>query len=109
MNYLERVVDQLAKDNGIELIPEYKFHPSRKWRFDFADIDNKIAIEVEGGIWVSGRHNRGTGYRNDTIKYNQAAVLGWRILRYCSEDDIAQYFLDDYFALNGYTKATDLE
>lgn len=61
---------------------EYMFHPERKWRFDFAFIKEKIAVEIEGGIYVSGRHTRGAGYEKDMEKYNAATLLGWRVLRY---------------------------
>lgn len=61
---------------------EYKFHPERRWKFDFAWPERKIAIEVEGGIWSRGRHTRGNGYINDCEKYNSAVLLGWRVLRY---------------------------
>ena len=35
---------------------EYKFHPSRRWRFDFAwpALYLRIAVEVEGAIFVAG-------------------------------------------------------
>ena len=65
-----------------EPVREYMFHPSRKWRFDFAWPSKKIAMEIEGGAWISGRHNRGSGFTNDMIKYNAACELGWRVLRY---------------------------
>jgi len=61
---------------------EYRFHPTRKWRFDMAYPDKKIAIEAEGGVWTGGRHTRGGGYTKDAEKYNAAVVLGWRVLRY---------------------------
>jgi|WetSurMetagenome_2_1015567.scaffolds.fasta_scaffold01420_15 very-short-patch-repair endonuclease len=61
---------------------EYKFHPTRKWRFDFCFPENKLAIEIEGGIFSKGRHVRGTGYLEDMKKYNAATLLGYRILRY---------------------------
>lgn len=44
-----------------------------------------IAVEIEGGIWTLGRHSRGKGMENDMIKYNAAAELGWRVLRYSRE------------------------
>lgn len=62
-------------------IAEYPFTPSRRWRFDFAWPDYKIALEIDGGVWVHGRHNRGSGYENDIEKYNAAAILGWAVLR----------------------------
>jgi len=65
-------------------VEEHTFHPGRKWRFDFAFIDQKVAIEVEGGTWSGGRHTRGSGFEKDCEKYNQAAIDGWLVLRYTS-------------------------
>lgn len=76
---------QLLDSAGVLYVREHKFHPSRRWRFDFAIIDKKIAIEVEGGVWARGRHTRGSGYIADATKYNQATILGWRVLRYTSD------------------------
>lgn len=61
---------------------EHKFHQKRKWKFDFANPKIKIAVEKEGGVWLIGRHNRGKGFLNDMEKYNEAAIMGWRVLRY---------------------------
>lgn len=60
---------------------EYRFHPERKWRFDYAWPSRKIALEVEGGVWTNGRHTRGKGFLGDLEKYNTAAAMGWRVLR----------------------------
>lgn len=70
---------------GQPLEPEYKFHPKRKWRFDFAYPPLKIAIECEGGTWANGRHTRGVGFSRDCEKYNAAALLGWRVFRFTSD------------------------
>jgi len=64
-----------------EPLAEYRFHATRKWRFDFAYPDLKLAIEIEGGIWRRGRHNRASGFVRDAEKYNEAAISGWRVLR----------------------------
>ena len=61
---------------------EHRFAPPRKWRFDFAWPSLMLAIEVEGGTWVSGRHNRGRGFEQDCEKYNAAVIRGWRVLRF---------------------------
>ena len=66
----------------IPLIPEYKFHPTRKWRFDFAHVGTKVAIELEGGVYSFGRHQRAEGFLEDMEKYNAALALGWRVFRY---------------------------
>jgi len=60
---------------------EHRFDPPRKWRFDFAWPTKKIALEVEGGVWTGGRHTRGGGFMKDMEKYNQAAIIGWRVVR----------------------------
>ncbi|MEJ7887401.1 DUF559 domain-containing protein [Acinetobacter baumannii] len=64
---------------------EYKFHPTRKWRADFLITGKKILIEVEGGIWSGGRHTRGKGYIGDMEKYNSAAMMGFTVLRFSTE------------------------
>lgn len=66
---------------GPALVQEYRFHPDRLWRFDFAHPDTKTAIEVEGGMWGQGRHNRPQGYAEDCEKYNAAILHGWNVFR----------------------------
>lgn len=65
--------------NGPELKRQHKFHETRKWTFDFAHVETRIAIEIEGGTWINGRHNRGQGYENDREKYNEANFEYWRV------------------------------
>ena len=67
--------------NGPELVREFEFHPERKWRVDFAHIPSRTLIEIEGGIWIQGRHNRGAGFITDIEKYNEATFTGWRLFR----------------------------
>ena len=57
---------------------EFRFHPVRMWRFDFAWPLYKIAVEIEG----RGRHQSFGGFVKDAEKYNRAAIMGWRVLRY---------------------------
>lgn len=67
---------------GLDPVREYEFVEGRKFRFDFAFPAKKIAVEVEGGIWNGGRHSRGSGFEADARKYNRAACLGWKVLRF---------------------------
>lgn len=63
-----------------EAVTEYRFHPTRKWRFDWAIVQCKIAIEQQGGLFVQGRHSRGAGVMRDMEKLNHAVLDGWRVL-----------------------------
>ena len=64
---------------------EYRFHPERRWRFDFAWPPYQIALEIEGGTWVRGRHGRGAGFKEDCEKYNAAVLMGWKVFRVTSD------------------------
>ena len=66
---------------GPELEREFRFHPERKWRADFAHVESRTLIEIEGGIWIQGRHNRPQGFAADIEKYLEAALAGWHVLR----------------------------
>ena len=66
---------------GPELEREFVFHPERKWRADFAHIESRTLVEIEGGIWIQGRHNRPQGFAADIEKYLEAALAGWHVLR----------------------------
>lgn len=87
MKYNPKIVIAYFTQCGLpEPVTEYEFHPTRKWRFDFAWIRQMIALEVEGGTFIAGRHGRGAGMRADMEKYNAAATLGWRVFRVMPEN-----------------------
>ena len=71
---------------GIEIVKEYKFHQTRKWRFDYDFPFLMIAVEVDGGVWTGGRHINPAGYINDMEKLNTAASMGWLVLRITTDD-----------------------
>lgn len=60
---------------------EFKFNPSRKWRFDFAWFEQWFAVEVEGITYDGGRHQRVAGFENDLEKYESAMLHGWTVYR----------------------------
>lgn len=64
---------------------EYRFHPVRKWKFDYCFPWIKLAVEIEGGSGIYGRHQRPGGFKADCEKYNAAALMGWRVLRYSTD------------------------
>ena len=59
---------------------EYKFLKDRRFRMDYAWIEDKVFLEVEGGVWVGG-HTRPSVFVKNLEKYNLAAMNGWRLLR----------------------------
>lgn len=71
---------QIKFTNKPEPMREFRFC-KRLWRFDLAWPERKLAVEVEGGTWTGGRHTTGSGFEKDAEKYNEAIVLGWRVLR----------------------------
>ncbi len=86
MSYLERILAAIIKDEGLpEPQREFRFYGPRRWRSDMAWLEEKLIVEVEGGIHIMGRHNRGAGMAADMVKYNTAALLGYRVLRVSKE------------------------
>jgi hypothetical protein len=64
---------------------EFVFHDRRKWRFDLAWPDVKVAFEKEGMAYVKpgskSRHTTRDGYAGDCCKYNTAQIAGWVVIR----------------------------
>lgn len=81
----EATLAQALKALKIEFVQEYRFCEYRKWRADFHIPGTNLLIEVEGGVRSGGRHVRPQGYINDTEKYNEAAKLGFIVLRFDTE------------------------
>lgn len=78
------------RPGGEDLAREYVFHPTRKWRFDFAFPSAKLAVEIDGRARgnpnTPGRHQTVDGVRKDCEKNNEAVRLGWRVLRFPATD-----------------------
>lgn len=60
---------------------DYRFESSKRWRFDFAWVQAKVALEVEAGLWTGGRHPRPAGFIQDLEKYHTALFHGWQVFR----------------------------
>ena len=80
---------------------EVIFHPKRKWRFDLLYPRKKIAVEIHGGRWIQGGHNRAKGSLNDWEKINEAQSLGFDVYQFASDqiqanDQSAQSFVRYY-------------
>lgn len=93
-----RVRDLLNSNLPVECLDDlhtqYHFHTPKKgekrrrWAFDFAFPTHKVAIECEGGIYLRGRGGWAKGHAHpkrleeDMVKYNTAAIQGWKVLRF---------------------------
>jgi len=80
---LEKILYQISP---YPIKAEYVFHHIRKWRFDWAITELKIAIEYEGVFAKRSRHLSYKGYTGDCDKYNAANILGWKVLRYTAKN-----------------------
>lgn len=61
-------------------VREYVAIPGRRYRLDFAWPVPLVGIEVHGGVWAQGRHQRAAGYMADREKINLLVLAGWRVL-----------------------------
>ena len=80
---LELEFERIARLQGLSgYAIEYRFDPTRRWRFDFAWPEERVAVECDGAVYARGRHTRGYGFEGDCEKLNAATRQGWRVLRY---------------------------
>jgi very-short-patch-repair endonuclease len=79
----EGLEDRMAlalRAERIDFVRQFEFWPTRRWRFDFALMAHRIAIEVQGGTWINGAHSRGSGIERDCEKSAYAVAAGWRVI-----------------------------
>ena len=76
----------VLEDSGLKFIPEFRFHPAREFRFDWALPDLMVAVEYEGIFSEKSGHTTLSGYTKDVVKYNLATKLGWKVLRYTADN-----------------------
>lgn len=70
----------LTRITGVKHEFEYRFAaPDRQWRSDIAFPSVKVAIEIDGGLWTYGRHNRAASMLGDMEKGNGYAARGWLV------------------------------
>jgi len=120
---LERAFDTQFRSLASDLpkpTVHHRFHPTRKWELDRAWPEHLVAAEIEGGIYgrqikchscgavqrarkkdgslgaiirPSYGHASFSRFKTDAEKYNEAAKLGWLILRFIREDILGDPFL----------------
>jgi hypothetical protein len=84
-----------CRSQSLSFTTEHKFHAGRQWKFDWAIVELKIAVEYEGGMFGKPKARRCPVCKElpkvshfaidriirDAEKYNQAAVDGWCVIR----------------------------
>jgi very-short-patch-repair endonuclease len=85
-NEANLVLETHMKELKLSFIKEFRFHPTRKWRFDYLLKNGRDAIEIEGGIWMGKGHTGGEHYQSDLEKYREAAKMGFRVYRFSTQD-----------------------
>jgi hypothetical protein len=72
------------------------------WRLDFAWPEQRLAVELNGGTYSGGRHNRGGALHEEYNKLNAATLAGWRVLVFDTKHvSSGQALRDIKRALNG--------
>jgi very-short-patch-repair endonuclease len=105
------VLEIHLRELGLEYWREYKFDDDRDWRADFLIYPpevkrDAVLLEIEGSVWTQGRHTRGSGFLKDMEKYNTATMLGYRVLRFSTqqvERGEAKEFLRKFLTRRGDT------
>jgi very-short-patch-repair endonuclease len=97
-NEANLVLEQHLKELRLPYISEFRFGLpiGREWRADYFVSIKETLVEIEGSVWTQGRHTRGSGFLKDLEKYNTAAMLGYRLLRFSTQqvlDGTAREFL----------------
>jgi len=82
-----QLLNQLKKAGFPQPVEELSFAKvfGRRFRFDIAWPEYRLAVEVHGGVWTRGRHVSGEGFTKDRVKMNYAQLLGWRVLEVTSD------------------------
>lgn len=75
------IIAAVKQEGHDEPTTEHRFHPKRRWRFDLAWVEHKVAFERDGGSFTGGRHTRPIGFRKDCEKINTASIMGWIVIR----------------------------
>lgn len=71
---------EVSKRSGVPYELEYRFaKPDRQWRSDVAWVAARVALEIDGGTWSYGRHNRASSILADMEKGNGYARRGWLV------------------------------
>ena len=75
---------QLEKADFANFVREHLGIEGRRFRFDFADLRNMVAVEIQGGVFLYAGHSTGTGITKDCEKLALANINGWHVFQFTS-------------------------
>lgn len=87
----ERMFEHQLKFAGVPFfVTQFHFAKElgRQWAADYAWPKFKLLVEIDGGLWRKGggAHSRPTAILRDMQKHNDAALLGFHVLRFSTDD-----------------------
>lgn len=105
-DYLHSVKKLVLASHLPEPEVDYQFHDERGWELDLAWPEQKIAMELHGGVFEGprrGRHIRAEGFTEDRAKMNRAQLEGWIVLEVVCPKGVAEGLdqLKEAFTLRG--------
>jgi len=74
-------------------VAEFQFHPTRRWKIDWAYREQMVALEIEGGLFGRGKkcptcgrrkvagHSSVERIKTDLVKYRELSLMGWILIR----------------------------
>ena len=87
-NMSEVLFAEQLRRAGFAFEQQYVYAPPRRFRADFALIHFGLLIEIQGGIYSRQAHGSVSGVLADIERGNEAALAGWRVLRF-TPDSVA--------------------
>lgn len=95
-SHLEQKFDDLWTElyPDIDLEAEVRIIPNRRFRHDYIHKKSKVAIEINGGTYIRGRHTRGKALENEYTKVMLAAKQGYLTL-FLSANQITEDYLKE--------------
>jgi hypothetical protein len=67
----------------VGFVRNYRFDQTRR-HVDFAWPGLSVAVEIDGGVFIQGRHSRAMGFSRDCNKLNDLQFSGWIVFKLCT-------------------------
>ena len=77
-----RPIVERLEANDHRVLREYRFDSERRFKFDIAIPTHRVAIEIDGGVFIKSGHSGGKNAEAAMARGNLACMLGWMVLHY---------------------------